>query len=86
MIISYKSTFRDDIKSFPQKIQIKIFELIDFVENIDSLSKIPKMRKMEGRDNVFRIHVSYRYIVFIEWNKNLQTVTFLSASSREGAY
>jgi mRNA-degrading endonuclease RelE of RelBE toxin-antitoxin system len=86
MQTNYKSTFHSDLKKIPQKIRTKIAQLIDFVKNTDSLSKIPKMKKLEGLQNVYRVHVTYRYIVLIEWDKNSQTVIFLSVSSRENAY
>ena len=87
MKTDYKSNFYNDLKKLPQKIQDKIVELTDFVENTDSLNKIQNMKKLEGkRDNIYRIHITYRYIVLIEWLKSSQTVVFLRASSRENAY
>ena len=45
MKTAYKSTFRNDLAKFPEKICTKIFELIDVVERTDSLERKERCAK-----------------------------------------
>ncbi|MDR3132413.1 MAG: hypothetical protein LBU42_00105 [Prevotellaceae bacterium] len=82
----YKPAFYRDVEKFPQKIRQIILDFTDLIEKANALTEIPRMRKMEGVDDIFRIHVTYRYIIFLKWDKENQMAIVTNASSREGAY
>jgi mRNA-degrading endonuclease RelE of RelBE toxin-antitoxin system len=86
MNVDFKRSFAKDLTQLPANIRTKIKEFILLVESSNKLSDLNGLIKLAGQEGTYRIHVTYRYVVIFEWNKETQVITMLEASSRENAY
>jgi mRNA-degrading endonuclease RelE of RelBE toxin-antitoxin system len=86
MNVDFKRSFAKDLMQLPANIRTKIKEFILLVESSNKLSDLNGLIKLSGQEDTYRIHVTYRYVVIFEWNKETQVITMLEASSRENAY
>ncbi|MBU0764717.1 MAG: type II toxin-antitoxin system RelE/ParE family toxin [Bacteroidetes bacterium] len=80
----FKNSFLKEIRKVKdQKLKNDIADTIELVEKVDSISKIPHIKKMQGYKTYYRIRIgNYRVGVRIERN----TVTFSAFDHRKDIY
>ena len=79
MNIEIKKSFTRDIKKIQdQKLLNSILEVIEKIQQAQSISDITNIKKMEGGKNHYRIRLGdYRLGLFIDDNKTVFIVRFL---------
>jgi mRNA-degrading endonuclease RelE of RelBE toxin-antitoxin system len=86
MNVEYYDGLANDLALFPQKVRANIKAYFILLEEAKSLQNIPKLKKLEGADNLYRAAVTYRYRLLLEWDKQTQILKIKAASTREAAY
>jgi mRNA-degrading endonuclease RelE of RelBE toxin-antitoxin system len=86
MNVDYYEGFAKDLAVFPSKIRVSIKAYCILMEEAKSLQEIPKLKKMEGAENLYRAAVTHRYRLLIRWRKETQVLEVKAATSREDAY
>lgn len=86
MTVIYKPQFLKDVEALPKKVRANIKAYLILIETAVALREIPKLKKLEGAENLYRIAVNYRYRLLLHWSRDTQSITMLAAVSREDAY
>ena len=84
MKVEFRESFAKDLKSVKDKALLKrAGELIEAVEQADSLANIPNLKKLKGGGNYFRLRVGdYRVGIALE----NETVVFVRFLNRKDVY
>ena len=85
MNVEVNEGFFEDFKEIPVKIQDKIIEAIEALENAKSLSENSNLQKMEGTENEFRMRVGC-YRVLLSQDKKVQTLWVIGVAHRQKVY
>ena len=77
-VIAYKNYFEDFLSSQPQKVQDKIFKII---EAIETLERVPTnyLKHLEGTNGLYEIRIEYQsniYRIFCCFDKGKLVVLF----------
>lgn len=86
MNVVYYEGLAKDLVAFPPKIRANIKAYCTLIEEAKSLQEIPKIKKLEGAENLYRAAVTHRYRLLLKWDKQTQVVSIIAATSREDAY
>ncbi len=84
MKVEFRESFAKDLKSVKDKSLLKrAKEVIELVEQTDSLTNIPNLKKLKGGGNYFRLRIGdYRFGISFEND----TVIFVRFLDRKDIY
>ena len=85
MILQFDESFEKSIKKLKdQKLKIRLIELIENFEMVDSLADIPKIKKMQGFQTFYRVRLG-DYRVGFELQED-NSVLFILVAHRKEIY
>lgn len=85
MIIEFDESFEKSVKKLKdQKLKARLIKLIEDFENADSLSEIPKIKKMQGFHTFYRVRLG-DYRVGFELQED-NSVLFILVAHRKEIY
>lgn len=84
MKVEFRESFAKDLKSVKDKALLKrAGEVIEAIEQADSLANMPNLKKLKGGGNYFRLRVGdYRVGIALE----NETVVFVRFLNRKDVY
>ena len=84
MKIAFRDSFAKDLKSVKRKALLKrVKDLIETVEQADTLAEIPNLKKLKGSGNYFRLRLGdYRLGIALEND----VVNFVRLLNRKDIY
>ena len=84
MKVAFRDSFAKDLKSVKDKPLLRrVKGIIEAVEHADSITQIPNLKKLKGRQNYFRLRVGeHRLGLVIEHN----SVIFVRFLDRKDIY
>ena len=84
MRVEFRDSFAKDLKGVKEKGLLgRVREVIEAVEQADSLTELPNLKKLKGRGNYFRVRVGdYRIGVALDGD----TVVFVRFLNRKDIY
>jgi mRNA interferase RelE/StbE len=82
--VEFRDSFAKDLKGVKEKGLLgRVREVIEAVEQADSLTELPNLKKLKGRGNYFRVRVGdYRIGVALDGD----TVVFVRFLNRKDIY
>ncbi len=84
MKVAFRNSFAKDLKSVKRKALLKrVKDLIETVEQADTLAEIPNLKKLKGGENYFRLRLGdYRLGIALEND----VVNFVRLLNRKDIY
>jgi len=71
MIVEIRSSFQKDAKKLPSPVQIELFDIIENLQSVASLTEIRNCKKLTGFKNAYRIRIKEYRIGFSSLIKKL---------------